>query len=113
MNRGKGCNASGARVLGQANGSSKSLVTDARTLLGCSRGCAGITFNQEFSWTRAPSLNELHFAELPQPKINRTLAVDLDKALRRERGRLYAFTMQRLYATGVAAVALAIAPRSP
>jgi alkylation response protein AidB-like acyl-CoA dehydrogenase len=35
--------------------------------------------------------------------------VDLDKALRRERVGLYAFTMQGLYATGVAAVALGIA----
>jgi alkylation response protein AidB-like acyl-CoA dehydrogenase len=32
-----------------------------------------------------------------------------DPTLRRERGRLYAFTMQGLYATGVAAVALGIA----
>jgi hypothetical protein len=35
--------------------------------------------------------------------------VDLDKALRRERVGLYAFTMQGLYATGVAAVELGIA----
>ena len=35
--------------------------------------------------------------------------MDLDKALRRERVGLYAFTMQGLYATGVAAVALGIA----
>jgi indole-3-acetate monooxygenase len=35
--------------------------------------------------------------------------VDLDKARRRERVALYAFTMPGLYATGVAAVALGIA----
>jgi Acyl-CoA dehydrogenase, C-terminal domain len=35
--------------------------------------------------------------------------VDLEKVLRRERVGLYAFTMQGLYATGVAAVALGIA----
>ena len=35
--------------------------------------------------------------------------MDLDKALRRERVGLYAFTVQGLYATGVAAVALGIA----
>ncbi len=35
--------------------------------------------------------------------------MDLDKALRRERFGLYAFTMQSIYATGVAAVALGIA----